>query len=397
MPDTQRPASLFATRLRQLLAAALACTLLSCGGGGGGGGGTSSSAASSASAQRSFWMGFTSWPWDATTTAVDWTWTRVKAEGDLISHHIDEGVPWPQAATGVNATYPTSFQGLIDTHRTQAAGKRHLVSLNPLSIGRDGMALLRTEQTNQPLTAPWNTAALDSTSVKTAYTNYVLRMINELSPDVLLTGIEVNLLIEKNPALWPAFVNLQCHVYTEVKKVRPDLPIGVSLFAVGLLPEWSTEYDLAQQQTALAALGSCVDVVAWSVYPYMSALLADSLPSDFFSRFVGRLPASLQGKTMGISESGYPAQTWSASGLTWYGTPTKQRDMLSLMLSEANRLNMRFVAWFTIRDYDQLWNGALAQDPTALVWRDTGLYGEDGAERAGLGVWRDWRARTAAP
>lgn len=382
-------------RLRWLrfsvLFAAVAC------GGGGGSGRDSGPPSTPPAATRSFWMGFSPWPWDATVAAVDWTWAAVRAEGDLVSHHLEEGVPWPQAAAGVDTAYPVTFQGLIGRHRQEGAGRRRLVSINALGIGRDALAPLRSEQVNQPLPAPWATAALDSAEVKAAYTHYALRMAAELTPDVLLTGIEVNLLIEKNPALWPAFVALQRHVYQAIKAARPGLPVGVSLFALALLPEWSSEYDLAQQQQALAELGSCVDVVAWSVYPYMSSLLAETLPTDFFERFVSRLPAALRDKTMGISESGYPAQVWGQSGLTWNGTPAKQRQMVERMLSEAQRLDMRFVAWFTVRDYDQLWAGALAQDPIALIWRDTGLFDENGAARDALTAWRDWRARTPAP
>lgn len=375
--------------LRSLRAGAAALALLTacaCGGG---------SSSSAPAATRSFWMGFSAWPWDATQVAVDWTWTTVRAEGDLVSSHLEEGVPWPQAAAGVASAYPASYQGLIDTHRAQGAGKRRLLSINALSVGRDGLAPLRSEQVNQTLPAPWSTAALDSAEVKAAYANYALRMSSELTPDVLLTGIEVNLLIENNPALWPAFVALQCHVYAAVKAAHPSLPVGVSLFALALLPEWSAEYDLAQQQQALAQLAPCVDVVAWSVYPYMSSLLADSLPADFFARFVGRLPVALQGKTMGISESGYPAQRWSLNGLTWNGTQARQREMVGLMLAEAQRLDFRFVAWFTVRDYDQLWAGALGSDPVALIWRDTGLFDENGNAREALAEWRAWRARSA--
>lgn len=376
--------------------AVLALLLAACGGGGGGGGGPSPSPSPSPTpAARSFWMGFSPWPWDATQEAVDWTWAAVRAEGDLVSHHLEEGVPWPQAAAGVDTAWPASYQALLDSHRTQGAGRRHLVSINALSVGRNSLAPLRSEQVNQPLPAPWSTAALDSAAVKAAYANYALRMTNELAPDVLLTGIEVNLLVENNPALWPAFVALQCHVYAAVKAAHPALPVGVSLFALALLPEWSAEYDLAQQQAALADLAPCVDIVAWSVYPYMSSLLADSLTADFFSRFVARLPAALRGKPMGISESGYPAQVWSLDGLTWNATPARQREMVSLMLSEADRLQMRFVAWFSVRDYDQLWAGVLNRDPTALIWRDTGLFDENGAEREALATWRDWRARSA--
>ena len=373
------------------LAACALALAAGCGGGGQGG------PAPAAPATRGAWMGFSPWPWDATPAAVEETWATVRAEGDLVSHHLEEGVPWPQAAAGVGSPWPSSYQALIDTHRTQGAGRRRLLQINALGIGRDALAALRSEQINQPLPAPWSTAALDSAAVKAAYANYALRMAQELAPDVMLSGIEVNLLIEKNPALWPAFVALQCHVYQALKAVHPSMPVGVSLFALALLPERSGEYDLAQQQQALAALAPCVDIVAWSVYPYMSSLLADSLPADFFSRFVGRLPAALQGKPMGISESGYPAQPWSRAGLTWNGTPARQREMLALMLDEAERLNMRFVAWFTVRDYDQLWAGALGGDDISLIWRDTGLIDETGRAREALTLWRERRARPLRP
>lgn len=345
------------------------------------------------SATRSFWLGFSPWPWDATQSAIDWTWAQIRADGDVISHHIEEGVPWPQAATGVNAAYPPNFQAKLIDHRTRGAQRRVLVQINPLSIGRDALAPMRTEQPNQPLLPPWSGATLDSPEVKTAFTNYALRMVGELSPDVLLTGIEVNLLLEKNASLWPAYVALQCHVYAAVKAARPDLPVGVSLVALALLPEWATEYDLAQQQQALSALAPCIDMVAWSVHPFMSGLLADAMPADFFARFLGRLPAALQGKPMGISESSYPAQAWSLKGLTWNGTPAKQRAMLELMLAESQRTNMKFVVWFAARDYDALWAGLLGRSELALIWRDTGLHDERGTAREAMTVWRAWHAR----
>lgn len=356
------------------------------GGSGGGGGGTTST--------RSHWIGFSPWPYDATQEAVDWTWTTLRAEGDIVSHHIEEGVPWPQAASGVNATWPVSFQQNLSDRRTRAAGRKVLLQISPLNLARDGMALLRDENLNQPLPTPWSGYALDSPQVKAAFTNYALRMVNELQPDVLLTGIEVNLLATQNPARWAAYLALQCHVYGAVKALHPNLPLGVSAVTVALLPEYASEHTLSVQQQALEQLAPCVDWLAWSSYPFMSALLADSLPANYFDLVIARTPAAMRSKPMGFSESGYPAQAFTSGTLTFNGTPAKQREFVRLMLRAAEQYQMRFVVWYAMRDYDALWAGALNRDPLALIWRDTGLFDEAGTAREALTEWRERAART---
>jgi hypothetical protein len=64
------------------------------------------------------------------------------------------------------------------------------------------------------------------------------------------------------------------------------------------------------------------------------------------------------------------------------------------MLSESQQKRALFVIWFTLRDYDALWNALPAErKPTGIVWRDTGLYDESGGERSAMGIWRDWYTR----
>ena len=345
---------------------------------------------------RPFDMGFTPWPWDATLAAVDWTWDHLASDGDLVSQHIEEGVPWPEAASG--APFPQSYLDQIADRKAHAAGKRQLLSLNALDISRTHLAPFRTEQPNTPLTAPWSDYALDDPEVEGAYLSYVQRMVDLLEPDFVQTGIEVNLLRrDTDAATWATLVSLQCHVYQGLKALGYTQPISVSLVSTAFYhPElYDQSPDLDAQLAALHDLEPCVDLVAWSVYPYISGLLADSMPDDYFGTIL-----ALTTKPQGISESGYLAQQWSLPNVaTWNGTPEKQRHFVDVMLSAASAHDLRFVVWFAIRDYDQLWErptseGGLGSDSLSLIWRDTGLYDEAGAPRV---AWDEWSAAFELP
>jgi hypothetical protein len=153
--------------------------------------------------------------------------------------------------------------------------------------------------------------------------------------------------------------------------------------------KYAPEHHLADQLAALHDLEPCVDIIAWSAHPFISGLLADSFPDDYFDTIF-----ALTKKPQAISESSYPAQEWSLpnSGGTWKGTPQKQHHFVEQMLTKATSSQLQFVVWFAIRDYDQLWSkpvaeGGLGQDTLSLLWRDTGLYDEAGAPREAYGSW----------
>lgn len=332
-------------------------------------------------------MGFSPWMYDATYEAQDWTYARVAAEGDVISHHLEEGVPWPEAYKG--SAFPAGFQAEIDGRvNRRVSGQKVVLQISPLNVARDGMALYRGNTPNEQLPSPWETYALDSDQVKTAFLNYAERMIDYFQPDFLLVGVEVNLLIRNNDALWANYVALQGYVYAELKKTHPSLPISVSVFCVPYFPQWSA-VDSApgrpeMQAQGLIDLSPYVDLISYSVHPFMSGLLAESFPDDYLDTLFNLLP----GKPIAVSESSYPAQSWELGGLTFNGTQEKQQNFLSSLLSASRRARAEFVIWFAIRDYDALWSGLLNSSDAALPWRDTGLYDEAGKERMALSTWR---------
>lgn len=340
---------------------------------------------------RTYKLGFSPWPWDATLEAINWTYAKAIEHGDVISHHIEEGVPWNEAQSG--DPFPKAMQEEVDNRlRRNANGQVTLLSVNALNTGRDGLAPNRGKNLNEALQAPWSKYDFNKPEVKLAYANYTERMIKLFHPKWVVIGIESNVLARKGMdanSKWPAYVELICSTNRSLKNRGIKIPILVSIVTTAFFPEWSPEDNLKNQQKVLEELDPCVDGFAVSAHPFVSGLLADKFPSDYFSRFF-----SFSKKWVGISESSYPAQVWSREGLTWNGSETKQADFLKKMFIEAQKVKLQFVIWFTVRDFDQLWAGLLRRDSISLVWRDTGLYSETGAPRSGLHIWTNELKKT---
>lgn len=336
---------------------------------------------------RPFAMGFNPWFYDATLEAMEWTYRAINEKGDVISHHMEEGVPWPEVAA--DAPFAKDFAESIDQRiRHTAAGKKILLSLNPINPGRDGLAFYRGSSINQPLPVPWDRLELDSPEVKSAYFKYLTRLIDQFKPDWLAIGIEVNLLARNQPALWPKYVDLHRFVYQHLKESHPNLPLLVSIDSNAALPGYSTMDDPGVQKQVLDDLLPLVDCLGISLHPFLSTVhFANTLPDDMFDRIF-----ALTDKPVLITETSYCAQPWTlqVNGATieFAGSPEKQRDFLVRLLQAAQRHRALAVVLFTIRDYDALWN-ALGKSDLALPWRDTGLYDEAGAPRPALAVWEE--------
>jgi hypothetical protein len=58
-------------------------------------------------ARRGFLMGFTSWPYAATSEAVRETYAFIGRNADLVVEHMDDGVPWTESLR--DAPYAKDF------------------------------------------------------------------------------------------------------------------------------------------------------------------------------------------------------------------------------------------------------------------------------------------------
>ena len=338
-------------------------------------------------ASRSFLMGFSPWLYDNTLQAQSWTYDKIITYGDIISEHMEEGVPWQESYD--NTPFPQSFIDEIQSRMAlKGSNQKVVLQISPLNVSRNGLANYRGTLPNQTLPEEWSNLAFNDDKVKGAFLNYSKRMVQYFSPDYLLVGVESNLLIRNNPDVWLQYVELQHYIYSELKKIYPNLPISVSMFCVPYFPQWSNEDNLEQQINGLKDIEPYVDFISFSVHPFMSALLAESFPDNYLSQLFG-----LTTKPIAVSESSYSAQVWqtaSAPILTFNGSEEKQKNFLRLLLEQSNKSGAEFVIWFCVRDYDALWHNALGSSPDALPWRDTGLYDEQGNERSAMDLWKSW-------
>lgn len=346
--------------------------------------GGSSGSNSDSGPTRSFAMGFTPWPYAGTAAAVVDTYTRIQTHGDIVAHHIMDGIPWDEALAGTPPWPPdieTAIQGRLDQ---TLASQRVYLAVDALNSGRDGLANDWDGSCVSPLCAPWDGYAFDHPDVITAYTNFALDLIDRFDPDYFSFGSEASELLLNNATTFDEFVDFSEAVIANIRAMHPDLPILVS---VALKAPGSTDTDKLVDN--LGPLIDHVDMVGISVYPYafFNPQVEDpgNLPADWLSQ----IEDVSQGKPLAVTETGWIGEDLSISSyqLNVSSSSARQDAFIDRLFTEANDLDVRFVIWFTVVDYDDLWENELGMDPLARIWRDTGLYDEDMVPRAGLMTW----------
>lgn len=329
---------------------------------------------------RSFYMGFTAFPWDMTVEAVNATNKFVAENGDIIAHQFDAGVPWSE--TPDDRPFHVNLENDWKNRRSASSDMKILVSLTPLNGGRNAMALYRGKDENMPLPDRFKGVAFDDPIVKKAYLNYCRRAVEHFKPDYLAIGIEVNEMIHHSPRKWPAFVELYKHTYSELKKTYPDLPVFATVTLHNLTNKgWK---DLQRQQDEIRDFLQLLDVVGISYYPFMAGQSERPIEIlDWVRKFTD--------KPLAITETGYPAETITLKSynVTISSNPAKQTTYFETLLDRAIRDDYLFVIAFLYRDYDALWEKIKSTAPEAfIVWKDCGLIDEQGNRRPAYDVWK---------
>jgi hypothetical protein len=400
---------------------------------------------------RPFHLGFTPSPYDGPAdpaeyvSVVQWMDSKLATDADIINLHLDSGVPWVEALaddfSSPELPYSPAQQARwSELRRHIPAGHKVLVSLNPLGIPRTvlapyfgvGQGFSFTEDfrripdgvmkdgDNRMPPAPWDGYDLDHPDVKKAFVSYCRRAIEFFHPDYLIVAIEITATMNESVQAYDKFLELQKYVYAHLKAdpATSAVPILVSISATSFVrdeygiplkfeEQGGQKHDLQVQ--GLIDVLPYVDMVALSLYPHYGKYNATMLVGAMYDELLGILEAA--GKPIGISESGWPAETFDLLGFPFLSTPEKQNTFLAQLFYslEKSTLPIEFVIGFSIRDDDYLWNrllqGSQQQPPTVSptfvefykYFRDIGIYDGDGNPRLSWDLWQQTLARRYAP
>ncbi|HEY6565084.1 MAG TPA: hypothetical protein VIY86_11340, partial [Pirellulaceae bacterium] len=318
------------------------------------------------------------------------TYRTLRAHGDLVLFHLDNGVPWPEALD--NKPFHPNMQAELDVMRQQARHFRKVyVSATPQSHDRATLAKHWSVDQHQELPKAWRNKKFDDPQVIAAYINYCRSLIEFFDPDYFAYGIEVNGTLTPRHANYKAFLTFVKQVHGTLKRDYPALPIFVTFQTGSFEASWEEQWELNR------ILVRYSDMVGMSTYPFwvpnhIKPRRADVayLPRDWFSRMADLAPD----KPFAVTETGYIAEDFRQYGVSIQGRPEWQARYVDFLLQGCQEAKAEFVVWFVPRDYDQGMATLRRMGVSiegAEIWRDTGLLDGSGRRRSGLDVWDAWR------
>jgi len=335
---------------------------------------------------RGFALGFTPWPYDASTEAVNFVYSEIISRGDIIAHHLDGGIPWQEALDGT--AYPTAVEDELNTRVAETpSDKLVYLTVSPINSVRDNLAGYWNDSgTGQALSAPWNSRDFDSTEVIQAYTNFAKNTIDRFNPAYFNLALEASELALNDAARFDKFV-----VFVEQvsASLRADYPTLKLMLSVAMKSPDSSSANVINTQ--LPRIVQFVDVIGISIYPYVFFDHADKGdPANLPVNWLSQIEMISAGKSLAITETGWAAERLviPSFSVDVVANESNQDAYLQVLFNEAKNLEMQFIVWFSIVDYDALWSGVLGQDDVARIWRDTGLYDENLNPRAALTRWQ---------
>ena len=342
---------------------------------------------------RNFYMGFTPWLYDASSwdCFVD-TYDKINANGDIVNHHLQTGIPWQEAYN--NTAYSDNIEGdIADRLFYTENGKVIYLSIDCINGIRNDIVPYWGENFNEPLSdhPPWDTYNFSSPQIIEAYSNFAIDMIGRFNPKYFNYATEISELILNDAEKFEQFKVFAEGVYANLKAEYPSLPLLVS---VAFKNPNST--DAATIETRMAEISGYYDILGISTYGYIffDLLTGGGDPAYLQTEWLRQAQQIAGVKPMAITETAWLAEDFVLGepyNFTITGTADFQNDYLNKLFSEANELNIEFIIWFSVVDYDA-WQSVYG-NAASRIWQDTGLYDENLCERPALTTWQNWLER----
>jgi len=321
---------------------------------------------------RSVRLGFSTLPPERTAEAYIGTFATAAQYADIVL--IQRAPPWEDFLPGASISKATADNTLTEKALLeQYKGLALFYAVDP----SDG-AVQRTRIANLPSSIDPEVGFNDR-RLKDAFIAYVTYVARNYEPEYMALGVEVNMMYDRNPAQFEAFVELYKEAYVQVKATSPETKVFPTFQLEDLEGNFGRVHP--PQWEMLDIFEGYMDVLAISTYPYRTDLRsASELRPDYYAQLRTRWDGEII-----ISETAHASAP--VEGQISIGSEEDQQAFLERILQDAEEYDFSAVIWFAALDPSFATQGA------ALVFRDIGLRRSDGSNKLAWSTWEEWARR----
>jgi hypothetical protein len=321
-------------------------------------------------------MGFSAVPPAKTSDAYINAFATAARYGDIVL--IQRTPPWQDFLPGATISQETKDLTTLETGLlNQYNNLKRFYAIDPTD------ATVERARMASPPPGVDADAGFSDPNVRSAFLEYVTYVAKAYAPDYLAIGVEINMLFERNPKQFDAFVSLYKEAYAQAKAASPKTKVFPTFQLQDLEGTFDQVHDPHWQ--VLDAFRGTMDVLAVSTYPYLGGVRA---AGDVGKNSYNELTQHFAGEIM-ISETAYPSAP--VEGQPVVGTPEDQRAYLDQLLTEADANRFSAVIWLTALD------PAYGSAGAARAFKDAGLRTSNGANKPAWDTWEAWARRPFQP
>jgi hypothetical protein len=297
---------------------------------------------------------------------------------------LQENIPWSDFSKSPDAPSQT----ITDIHNQYVLA--HQNGMEVIFVADPLNGLNRSQFYNLP--KGWQ-PSFATPEVRSAYTNFVLRIVREFHPHYLGLASEINTYADTHPQDFPNFLSLYKNVYDQVKAEEPDTQIFVTFQWEELnnlvpIPGNSRRaYQINWKNVEI--FEPKLDLWVISSYPFVVFKSGADIPSDYYSLLLGRTK-----KPLAVAEGGFTSKDVGSL----HGSTQDQIDYLNAIHSQ---IGSRLAFWiyllfndFNLSSYAgmMILSGHAADIMTLGMFTSLGLRQYDGTPKPALTTWDQFRS-----
>jgi len=325
--------------------------------------------------------GFFPSPPEASEQSILTHYRTLGSHADVIL--LQQPVPWRDFYEDVDA----DSLAITDIHNqyllSRQNGMEIIFIVDPLN------GLNRREFFGLPI--GWE-ASFANPMVRSAITNYTLRIVREFHPPYLGLASEINTYADAFPEDFPNYVGLYQSIYDAVKAEAPNTQIFVTFQwedlnnVISVVAEGRTAYETNWE--TVEAFEPRLDVWAISSYPFVAYQSAAEIPADYYTPLLARTS-----KPLAVAEGGYTSRPVGP----YPGTPEDQQGYLNAIHAQIGP-RMRFWIYLLLSDFNlesyarMMRDQGQGQEVNSLgMFACVGLTEFDGTPKLALDLWDTFR------